>query len=694
MKLLKNEWYEIEDRIVRIAQEITIELSPNIQEIRIYPTLIQRNKLVQGQTDPCIIGFYGNPLDITPINFWDLGNRIPWNVFKQLIMTYYSHEEILLEAKRRFPIGTKYYPAHISKDYPIEPDANFIVGQDQSFILDHHSLSVDLQNPDKGYYSRDRNGQPYNQVLFHNGEWARILSKTSSNYVMTKEEKLLAEARSKYPIGTKYIPLTASGKVYSDIQIAEVTRTPNGNSDLIEGGSGYLYANGTWAEIVETEINANTDVDFLAKACKEYPIGTRYKPISSGGHLYDSAMVVTRTPNWHNETSIEGGPGFIYHQGKWAEIVKSSENSIDYNAVLQEAKRRYPKGTGYYPLDAGSCPSKKPTEVVKDAVWFEKKVDNSTRTPQDLIEMGNGFVYVDGKWAEIADMDYDEILEIAKRKYPKGTKYMPLTGEGSLYTDAKVSHQEAHWYTRKSRGGDRDRIEIGYGFAYIDGKWAQVVEKPNSKKSIPSEEEVLRRYPKGTWYIPIFTGGAVGETPKESEGNYGGGSDFLWVSSEVGTGYVYDIQNQKWADIVANPNSNPKELSEKELIAEAYRRYPIGTKFKSPDDKGAIREVKPYAGRSTVVWALDRNGKLRADNGMFNDVLDRGRKTLCSNPHIYHEGVWAEIVHEPPMPGYPITTQNAYFPTEKLVARKEVLTKQNASQHKVEELPLLKIKKF
>lgn len=469
MRLIKNEWYEIENRIVRIAQEITIELSPNIQEIKVYPTLIQRNKLVQGQTDPCIIAFYGNPSDITPINFWDLGNRIPWDVFKQLIMRYYSHEEILLEAKRRFPIGTKYYPAHISKASFIEPDANFIVGQDQSFILDHHSLNVDLQNPDKGYYSRERNGHAYNQVLFHNGEWARILNKPSSNYVMTKEEKLLAEAISKYPIGTKYIPLTDLGKTYSSVDIATVVRTPNGNSDLIEGGPGYLYANGIWAELV---------------------------------------------------------------------TVKTFENSIDYNALLKEAKRRYPKGTSYYPLDAGNCPSKRPTEVTKEAVWFEKKVDNSSSTPQDLIEVGKGYVYVDGKWAEIVEnnIDYDAVLEEAKRKYPIGTKYMPLTSKGEVYdTGVKTSNREAHWYDRKSNGQDKDRIEIGYGFAYIDGKWAEVIEET------VLEEPIVNKY------------------------------------------------------------------------------MPSGT------------------------LAID---------------------------------------------------SMSYFPTEKLVARKEVLTKQNASQHKVEELPLLKIKKF
>lgn len=620
MRLFKNEWYEIGDRIVRVAERINIELSPNIQEIRVYPTLIQSNKLVQGQTDTCIISFCGNPQDITSINFWDLGSRIPWNVFQQLIMRYYNHEEILLEAKRRFPIGTKYYPAHIAKASSIEPDANFIVGQDQSFILDHHSLNVDLQNPDKSWYSKNRNGQAYNQVLFHNGEWARILSKPSNNQVMTKTEALLAEAISKYPIGTQYIPLTDSGRAYSAYDIATVVRTPNGNSDLIEGGPGYLCVRGKWAEIVTVKTS------LLQEAKRRYPIGTQVKSLFHKGNpiltIKSDDFSCARQDAIHVD-STRSLAAVVYENGEWAEIVKPSESSIDYDAIL----------------------------------------------------------------------------EIAKRKYPKGTKYMPLSSEGNLYTSAKISDKEAHWYDRKSKGQDKDRIEIGYGFAYIDGKWAEVVEETISSKptvkSIPTKEEVLRRYPKGTWYIPIFANGAVGEIPKQSEGSYGEGNDYLWVSTEIGTGYIYDGRNQKWADVVPNPNSDFREPSKEELIAEAYRRYPIGTKFKSLDDGGAIREVKPYAGNSIVVWVLDRNGKLRADNGMFNDIFDdRGRKHLCSNPHIYHEGVWAEIVQETSMPGYPVITQDAYFPTEKLVARKEVLTKQSASQHKVEELPLLKIKKF
>lgn len=80
----------------------------------------------------------------------------------------------------------------------------------------------------------------------------------------------------------------------------------------------------------------------------------------------------------------------------------------------------------------------------------------------------------------------------------------------------------------------------------------------------------------------------------------------------------------------------PKE----DLVKEAERRYPIGTKFISFRDEGRIREVQPYDGYITVKWYIDSNGYVRADNGM------RTKGGFCSNPTVYENGKWAEIVTE------------------------------------------------
>ena len=74
---------------------------------------------------------------------------------------------------------------------------------------------------------------------------------TSSN------EGRLAYARQNYPIGTKYIPLYSTGESWDNI------KTINYNSELLEngtidGGFGFVYASGKWAEIIKEEINMDT----------------------------------------------------------------------------------------------------------------------------------------------------------------------------------------------------------------------------------------------------------------------------------------------------------------------------------------------------------------------------------------------------------------------------------------------------
>jgi len=81
---------------------------------------------------------------------------------------------------------------------------------------------------------------------------------------------------------------------------------------------------------------------------------------------------------------------------------------------------------------------------------------------------------------------------------------------------------------------------------------------------------------------------------------------------------------------------------QKDLLEEAERRYPIGTKFKSEfSDNGTIREVKPYSRHHTTCeWYWDTHAKgIRSANGLYNAMPN-----ACSNPLIYENGKWAEIV--------------------------------------------------
>jgi hypothetical protein len=91
-----------------------------------------------------------------------------------------------------------------------------------------------------------------------------------------------------------------------------------------------------------------------------------------------------------------------------------------------------------------------------------------------------------------------------------------------------------------------------------------------------------------------------------------------------------------------------KELSKEELLEEAKRRYPLGTYFKSPDDGYKIREVKPYTIGSNITWEWSEETKgtvIRSLSGLFCQCVED--TPACSNPHVYKNGIWAEIVSTP-----------------------------------------------
>ena len=77
--------------------------------------------------------------------------------------------------------------------------------------------------------------------------------------------------------------------------------------------------------IKQGEFDLTTVEGRLAYAKKHYPIGTKYIPVC---HSKNMKNICTSTfePRVWNVTSIECGDGFIYHYGKWAEIIKQETN--------------------------------------------------------------------------------------------------------------------------------------------------------------------------------------------------------------------------------------------------------------------------------------------------------------------------------------------------------------------------------
>lgn len=77
-------------------------------------------------------------------------------------------------------------------------------------------------------------------------------------------------------------------------------------------------------------------------------------------------------------------------------------------------------------------------------------------------------------------IDYDKIAEEAARKYPIGTKYIPLHPSGKVDTSKiRKSSKLPHWVEKKEIDDEPGRInglEVGYGYVYLNGIWADVVD--------------------------------------------------------------------------------------------------------------------------------------------------------------------------------------------------------------------------
>lgn len=122
------------------------------------------------------------------------------------------------------------------------------------------------------------------------------------------------------------------------------------------------------------------------------------------------------------------------------------------------------------------------------------------------------------------------------------------------------------------------------------------------------------------------------------------------------------------------------------LIKEAYRKFPIGTKFKSIfSDNGMIREIAPYDKYDNTVkftiWYNDKDKYIHCDNGI--DCSKGG----CSNPFIWKNGEWAptvteeELLLEEAKKRYPIGTTITPFNSSRMIGNPTQVTVDKDDHH-------------
>lgn len=74
------------------------------------------------------------------------------------------------------------------------------------------------------------------------------------------------------------------------------------------------------------EFDLTTNEGRLAYARQHYPIGTKYVPLYSTGESWDNIKTIDYNTELLENGTIDGGFGFVYASGRWAEIIKEKTN--------------------------------------------------------------------------------------------------------------------------------------------------------------------------------------------------------------------------------------------------------------------------------------------------------------------------------------------------------------------------------
>lgn len=237
-------------------------------------------------------------------------------------------------------------------------------------------------------------------------------------------------------------------------------------------------------------------------------------------------------------------------------MVIESEEEFDMTTHigrLAYAKRNYPVGTKYKSPVSGQ------ELIVGD-------YDGHLNERLESLWL----VYYNGKWAEIIDEVNEEELDMntnegrlayAKKHYPVGTKYFPLTHQADLdgyHETVSESTFNPRWY---SPNGKYIGIECGVGYIYANNKWAEIIDKVKEEKKMETNLlELIRLFPE----LPTdYAKKLVQKALEVKEGNlinlanFIGSADTPTPFYEIITGFkseqkadyvwskIYDFKNKK-----------------------------------------------------------------------------------------------------------------------------------------------------
>lgn len=115
----------------------------------------------------------------------------------KIVEAFATKKPTIEEIRKRFPIGTKFLPAHVK-----EEKAYYCIIVNDQFKIGEESICA-LTDSGGTYTGPGKHGTTtLNRNVWHNGKWASIINADSSSGM--SDEELLAYAYKNYPEGTKF----------------------------------------------------------------------------------------------------------------------------------------------------------------------------------------------------------------------------------------------------------------------------------------------------------------------------------------------------------------------------------------------------------------------------------------------------------------------------------------------------------
>lgn len=207
--------------------------------------------------------------------------------------------------------------------------------------------------------------------------------------------------------------------------------------------------------------------DILEKARRLYPIGTEF--ISNLGSFGGSSQTVKHELNWYNENKdsiSHPGIGWIYFDGKWAEIVKPAPSKVvpEYVKCIEfpEAWSITKKDT-IYKTDEYSGGTYR-------IIYHEKGGGQTT------VGKEHCFVPATKQEYDAQFLDKKDPLYICKQEYRKGMKVRSAVKTG-CYSGEFIIEVDPREFRNLSGNKEIVDYSCSKGYLYYKGEYAEILEE-------------------------------------------------------------------------------------------------------------------------------------------------------------------------------------------------------------------------